>query len=402
MKAIVIGSGMTGLLTSLTLRAGGHEVILLSRSGMTTPVTPFILPEMVLGFLERVIPGINKRLIDNGALSFDHGKLLEMKFPGKKNSGLNGHFLFLGRGLLFSQLLRSVRESGVEEVEAEVTGLIMDGKRVTGVITASGKVEGDNVFDCTGTPDSRKRWLEDAGYLPDEFLYSSVTETVYQRLYQADTPVSLNLRSTPGCRGGIYPIEKNQFILSLSFPEGKDPGMSQIQEFGRKFTEFLHAGKISENSSALGEWMKLEVKTGRSDYYEKSSERPDHFYPVGDGVILSNPLYGRGLALFVLQLRNLLDSADIKASLKAGHEEAVIKWSEIAESKDGFPVRLGKKLVMILLEKEHRCYLHYLDFYQLRISPSELLFKLLLTPLAMTWLFAAGLFCGVGIFLSFR
>ena len=373
----IIGDGISGLILGIALAHSGVSVTIISRPGHFQD-SPLICPSLVINFLNAIDPKSLSRLLEKGARYLSITELVEMKFGprGERKADDNLGFLFLSRKLLQEFLLEKAREFGIQFIDTEVTSL----KKI-------GDKGFDLIFDCTGSPGQRRKWLKELNTFPDNITYRGPKEDLYFREYQRHTPAPLILRSGIGLRGGIYPLENNRFALSLSLSSGVIRTRGEIEVIAEEFTTYIGATRIMESTKPIGEWqVRPSLQSYSSDFYHSDSDRKNGFYPFGDGILFNNPIYGRGISLAVLQLEPLLrilrmgedlDQEKIRGAMKRGYFLALKKWSEVSDEKDHYIYRWLKSRYLSLIESDPEAYKLTLKFYQLEVSYFRLIVGLI-------------------------
>ena len=378
-SAAVLGDGISGLLVSLLL-ARSWQVTVYSPEEETSLDSPLICPEIVQNFLEEVDPGVIGALSLAGARLVSHREMADQKFRRTDVSVSPGRFLFLGRKLLLSRLKEDAEKAGVVFRKSRVQSLT--------------EISADYIFDCTGSPAARKKWLN----APENHFTSGQAETMHLRFFTADVPVNLNLRSTTRVRGGVYPLEGRRFALSLIVPADHHDDPEVVAQ---DFIHVLGAPDVMKTSVPEGPWQKRTGIVNSYSYFYLflQPEKVKNFYPIGDGLLFSNPIYGRGISLTVIQLLSLKDCLrdpevtheKIFRSLRTGFLRAKEKWEEVGRERKDPVSGLFRKYYLWLIEKDPVTYGYFLDFYQLRISPPKLLAGVLTAPLSLRLLIPAAL-----------
>lgn len=392
-SALVLGNGPAGILLALGLSRRNWEVTLIGRQVSEAEDSPLICPRVTTDYLERVLPGSMKELIRAGARLIGHQEMLQEKFPGAQASAKNSAFLFLSRKLLLTFLNSELSKSPVKRMDTSVTALEARDGVVRGVETQGGSYTADFIFDCTGSPASRRTWVKALGLPADNLASLGRREYIFVRFFEAKYPTFLRLRSGENFRGGIYPLEGNRFAINVAVPETSSPSADEIDELARKLMDFVGGTEELKEAKPLGSWLrKGPVSNFSSDYYVSGNGRIPGLYPLGDSVLSSNPIYGRGISLSVLQMSPLLDLIDsgqsvnhsaVGTALAKGILNAEKKWKEVARESDLLPFQLIRKYYLFLLEREPKAYNLFLEFYQLQLTPVRLLTGLLLTPLSL-------------------
>lgn len=378
-RVVIIGGGTAGLILALGFSKKNFDVTLLYRPSGPEENSALICPQLVIDFLEKLAPGISAGLANAGAIRRSHGDLLRRKFPHTRfpNPG-DLSFLFLSRKLLISELTFIARNLGMNFVSDRVTGLTMEGGVVREVQGVADSYRGDFIFDCTGSATARAGWMESS----ENISTAGAEEEIFQRLYQSENEVPLLLRSLPGARGGIYPVEGKQFFVNLSFPKGTTA--ADIEDLSRNFIGLIGGAEILAKATPIDEWWTLSRRSYRSDFYESSGAHVENFFPVGEGILSSLPVYGRGISLVVLQVSTLLESVteessadEVKSALVDGFREAEEKWKEVSGDERSPLKNPVRKWAHELLERNPEAYECFLSFYQLRLSPPELFLGLI-------------------------
>ena len=267
-----------------------------------------------------------------------------------------------------------------------ISGLILSERRIRGIRTQAGDLFCANVFDCTGSPGPRKLWFGASGITTDSHITRGPREKLYLRFFETTSERQMILRSEENFRGGIYPLEKNLFSFSVTIPESTAPMEDQIDEWADSIFRQLGATRLLENSSPSGDWQILNIANTASTFYRsEKSDEAQGFYPLGDGLIFSNPIFGRGLSLFSYQITPLLqhlnDSKNLNhhfiiGHLRHGEESALQKWKEVTSGGPIWMQKLFRKLYLPLLDRNAEAYEVFLEFYQMNLTPSELLVRL--------------------------
>ncbi len=377
-SAIILGNGISGLLLALTLSKKQWSVTVLSQAISDPGDSPLICPELVMNFLEDLIPGSRNELKSKGARRTSHSEMIGSKFPEARHQR-PGEFFFLGRQLLLEHLTRHAGKSGVIIREETTTGLMTDKDQVIGIATGDKNIKADVVFDCTGTFRSRSGWLK--GLIRTGEIVKTIgrEEVLFLRFYESSGKPHLRLRSGEAFRGGIYPMEGNRFAVSMITPAASAPG--NPESLLKDFIRFIGAEDDIKGSVSSGHWIRRDHINNRvSNFYLSAlTKEIKNFYVLGDGLIFSNPVYGRGIALTVLQLMSIQSRESLAVNLKSGFTNALEKWAEVAKEKNSIAHKILRKYYLYLLERDPATYELFLEFYQLRLTPVKLLTGILLS-----------------------
>ena len=205
-RAVVIGSGIAGLLSARSLSPFFNELVLIDRDRMPeTPSTRAGLPQGNhfhallpggLEIVERLFPGLTKTLATRGAIPTVGGRDFYFFQPQGLSYSLGSFvpdptdgplFYIQTRGLLEFCIRERVEEIPNVQVEYETTvrNPICQSDRIVGVVAEHAKeqrqIDADLVIDAAGRGSRMQQWLTQTGcQVPDEsvvncdFAYTSV------------------------------------------------------------------------------------------------------------------------------------------------------------------------------------------------------------------------------------
>jgi hypothetical protein len=228
----------------------------------------------------------------------------------------------------------------------DVTGLVTEGGRVTGVLTrpdrapagatagAAETVAADLVVDAAGRGSRTPGWLGELGYPVPRGTELRAGVVYVSRLYSA-RPDQLD-----GRIGGLvtpYPgepraavvlrQEDDRFIVLLAGMTGVDPPTDDAGMLA--FADALACPDVSAVLRAcepLSEPVKFRFTASTWHHYEDLDRYLSGFLVIGDALCSLNPVYGQGItlaALEALELRRLLgDQAARVGSGAGGHPRA--------------------------------------------------------------------------------
>ncbi|MES2527983.1 MAG: hypothetical protein V4598_12895 [Bdellovibrionota bacterium] len=380
--ALIIGNGISGLLLALTLARKQWDVTVVSQPSSDPGDSPLICPEIVMDFLEELIPGSRSDFIKLGARHSSHEEMIREKFPHALPEK-KGEFFFMGRKLLIDYLYRHAMKAGIIFCEENTASLMTNENKVIGISTENKNITANYVFDCTGTFRSRSAWLKGLVRTGEIVQSSGREEVMFLRFYESSQLPHLRLRSGEEFRGGIYPMEGNRFAVSMIVPAQNVP--QNPETILNRFISFIGGEVDFKGSTPSGNWIKRDHIINRASnfYLSGLTSELQNFYVVGDGLLFSNPVYGRGISLTVLQLRSIRSPETLATDLKSGFRNALKKWSEVAKEKNSVAHKILRKYYLYLLERDPVTYELFLEFYQLRMTPVELLKGILLSPVSL-------------------
>lgn len=379
MKILIIGKGISGLLLGLGFASCGQNVTIVSRPGKPFDNTPLILPELVIRLFEEIAPGLTSELEDAGAKTLYHSSIVSEKFHLEQYKCIHDDqkLRLTSRDLLISCLVRRAERAGIEFRSEGASALKKSQGEVSGLLTESSTLEADFIFDCTGSSHARKIWM--AGN--ENIRLMGQKEYFHLRAFNSNNKISLKLGSAGSTRGGIYPVEGNRFFLCMSSPE---TDLREIDVIANELIKELNASEEMIESQPAGGWIRMEIRNTYSEYYLQKPVK--NFFPVGDGVVFSNPVYGRGISLLAMQMQPLikmlqsgktLTDEEIHAQLKAGFRQSYKKWKEVSSGTNQWYLAPIRKFYLSRIAKDPTAYELILRFYQLEITPEKLILEII-------------------------
>lgn len=337
-QAIVIGSGMAGLVTAQVLTEQFAEVIIIERdalidiaaprNGVPQGRQPHILLKRGETILEMLFPGIVNELKGSGAVSVNAGRDLRWFVFGQWRPSYDSAIDLLGlsRPLLETTVRQRLRANPRVTFlpKSEVVGLETnaDGTQAVGVRIFSredrseSRLTADFIVDTSGRDSDAPRWLEALGFTAPEQTVVNSFAGYASRLYKAKPGVNwkaMYVQTMPPYfpRGVvILPMEGDVWQVGLT---GMAKDYPPTDEQG--YMDFLASLPTQEPYELLKDAEPLSPIYGfrRSEnrlyHYERLPHYLENFVVLGDSLYAFNPVYGQGIsvaAMSALELGNCL------------------------------------------------------------------------------------------------
>lgn len=348
-RALVIGGSIAGTLAAAAVAPHFDEVLLLDRDTLPEEATfrkgvpqgAHFHALLAAGrkAMEELLPGFSEHAFAMGAARLDSAydvmRLDRVGWSPRFASPLE--FLMASRPLIEkalrdrARLLPGVRyESGVE-----VTGLVTDGGRVTGVRTWDGReFEAALVIDASGRFSRAVEWLAALGYpAPTEEIVNAHWgySSTFLRVPENWRPGFRALAVTPFGEGALSPASasramamwvvegERRWILTVQGAAGDHPPRKEEQ-----LREFVSSIGVPELDKALEEVefpepisMWRDTRSRLRDYAGQP-ERPEGFIAIGDSWMGFNPVYGQGMTAAALEARDLRDELAAQLTERPG------------------------------------------------------------------------------------
>ncbi len=374
--AVVIGSGMGGLLAARVLSDCFERVTVLERDEFATPEDPRKgVPQghhahglLSNGWrvLKRLFPGFEQELLEAGAqvgdstrdgLWFQHGGYLTQTKGDLP-------VVCLSRPLLESRV--RARVLGLSNVTfrtgADVRGLVSpDAKHVTGVRVSSGEttesLEADLVLDASGRGSRSSAWLQVFGYPKPEVSEIKINVGYASRVYRrvpSDLGGNTHLivaAKAPKKRGGVLLAREHDCWMATLI--GMLGDHCPTDEAG--FLEFAKSLPTPDLYEVIS---KAEPLSGISSYrypsslrrhYERLKQFPEGFVVFADALCSFNPIFGQGMTVAALEAEALETSLEEGLEklwsrfIRRASKVVDIPWTLAASADLAYPEVVGKR-----------------------------------------------------------
>jgi 2-polyprenyl-6-methoxyphenol hydroxylase-like FAD-dependent oxidoreductase len=325
-RAIVVGSGMAGLLAARVAADHFAEVLLAERDLMPPgPGARRGTPQdrhnhlLLAGgqrALDGLFPGMMSELTSAGAVPFDYTQDMLWLSPF-------GWVPRFRSGITLYSCSRHLLEWRVRErIEALPNVRVVPGHAVIGLLVRAGRVTGvrvrpsaergrsgtdlgaDLVVDASGRGSHLPRWLNDLGLAAaDETVvdahlaYATLIFQGAPRLPDGFRAALIQSSPPTSTRGGIaVPIEGDRTLVTL-LARGGDRAPTDEGAF-RAFAQTLRDPAIHravEGLTPLGQVANSRATQNRLRHYERVTPWPDGLVVLGDAVCALNPVYQQGM-----------------------------------------------------------------------------------------------------------
>ncbi|MEU5099948.1 FAD-dependent monooxygenase [Streptomyces sp. NPDC020996] len=334
-RAVVIGGGLSGMLTASVLVRHVDRVTVLERDvypagpdlrrGVPQARHAHLLWSGGARAIETVLPGTLKALLDAGAHRLYLPRDIvwytpygwQHRFPGSQ------FMITASRPLLdFVVRERALADPRVEVLQdTDALGLLGTADRVTGVrlraADGTGQtLDADIVVDACGRASQLRRWLPELGLpeVEEDIVDSGIKYAT--RIYAApegaaDRFPMVNVAADPGLgepgrNGALVPIENGRWLVTLAGTRGGEPTTDDdaFTDFARGLRHPVIADLL-RRAEPLGPVLGSRSTVNRRLYYERLEPWPKGLLVLGDAVAGFNPVYGHGMSCGALSARAL-------------------------------------------------------------------------------------------------
>lgn len=391
-RVVVIGAGMAGLWTAMALAGPGRDVIVLDRD----PPPPAGDPDTVFedwrrrgvghlrhshAFLARLRilardrhPGLLDALLAAGVreLGFE-GALTARHRQAYVPAPIDRDLAILTSRRTTLELVMRRYAEGLAGVtmrpQTFVTGLKIEPgapPTVTGAVLDDGtELAADLVVDAAGQTSPAWDWLAQAGVAIAESSEPCgvVYFTRHYRLRPGQAEPPRGAGSTTGDLGylkfGVFPGDNGCFSVTLCAPEVEE-------EMRKAIVDPAVFDAICRQLPGVAPWIEPDRSTpasrvfGMGQLESRWRDLAPHgrpavlgFYPVGDCVVRTNPLYGRGCAFAAVSAHLLRDALSASADpgrrllhYRAGLERELRPYYEVMRKADRSAIRRARAALL--------------------------------------------------------
>jgi len=369
MRVVITGAGIAGLMSALYLARDGHNVILLERDATPLPATPDEAftwkrrgapqvrhPHAFLARLRNLLrddlPDVRQDLLDAGCVEVGWADIVPDTLDDRTpQPGDDDMTLIASRRTTFEWVLRraALRTERVElrdgvKVTALRTAPASSPPRVIGVRTSEGDIDADLVVDAGGRHSQVKALLAAIGVdVPEEtrdagMVYISRFYRLRDGANEPD-PQAFN-GGTLGYLGyGVFRGDNRTFSVTIAIG-------TEDKEL-RSLVGLAHFDDAAALLPAAQPWVDPAIAEPIAEAHAMAGlvNRARHlvvdgkpsvlgFAAIGDALICTNPLYGRGCSLAGVNALLLADGfrdhgTDLEAfalNLHEGVQEQIMPW----------------------------------------------------------------------------
>ncbi|MEP3248260.1 MAG: hypothetical protein ABJN40_21380 [Sneathiella sp.] len=337
-RAVILGSGIAGLLAARVLSDYFSDVVLIERDAKPDTVGPrkgvpqghhiHVLLNRGEDILEDLFPGFRDVLREKDAVEATLGKDVRWYLAGRWMPTFeDGMVSFFQSRPLLEDIIRSfVSKISTVHIRYGTTFedfVLNDEKDAVRSITVREKgskesvdLEGSFFLDATGRGSRLLSQLTLLGYSEPaesrvgvDFAYSSGIFTL-QEADQRDWRAVLIYPKAPEetRAAAIVPIEDNQWLVTAAGYNGDHPPLDP--EGFLQFIASLSQPQIYEalkTASAVSPLKPFKFKAGIRRHFERSDCLPNNLLVIGDAICSANPFFGQGIAVAAQEAKVLQD-----------------------------------------------------------------------------------------------
>ncbi|WP_329274272.1 FAD-dependent oxidoreductase [Streptomyces sp. NBC_00691] len=330
-----MGGSYAGLFAARVLSDYAEDVVVMEPDvigddglGRRTPQRHQLHALLSMGHtqLERWFPGITAGLVAGGA-RLGEGDDVQFYLDGRLKAPVAGaRMLGVTRPFLEHHLRRRVEDlENVRFIQTQVADLVLQGDRVTGVVTAapeSGGGEGETlaaefVVDAMGRNSPVEGWLARHGWesAPVDSMRIDLgyATAAFHRGDELGSTVIAH--SSPGPASGYQPtltepgalaaVEGERWSVVLAGYADHRPGPDRAEFLRRMRRCVAPIRTVADTSEMIGDVKTYRFVESRRRVHSRLSRFPGGLVVVGDALASVNPVYGQGLTLSALEANAL-------------------------------------------------------------------------------------------------
>jgi 2-polyprenyl-6-methoxyphenol hydroxylase-like FAD-dependent oxidoreductase len=333
--AVVVGSGIAGLLAARVLADYFDRVTVLERDCLTgdtehrrgVPQARHQHPLLARGanIMEALFPGLRVELAEQGAPIFDPGESFHMMLPsGWAPRGPSGITLQTFTRVALEKCIRRrvMAYQGITFRSGyDVTGFRWDRSAATviGVYAENCSqqaetIDADLVVDASGrTSTLTTDWLREAGFpTPDRLVVEgnlSSTSRLYDIPPGMDTEWTMTSEPPFGGRGGVItPVEGRRWLIAV-FGEMPPNREDEFLSYAKSLRNPHIAASIVAASPAAPLYRLVKLNN-KWTLFHRMRRWPDRLVCLGDVVCALNPFYAQGMTVAAMEAMALNDLLD--------------------------------------------------------------------------------------------
>ncbi|PTQ69316.1 NAD(P)/FAD-dependent oxidoreductase [Celeribacter persicus] len=409
-RAVVLGGGYAGLLAAVALRDHVDEVMVIERDrypdlpeqrlGVPQSRHCHLMVESCMRALEALMPGTIECLLSAGARRIDltNNALISAPMGWFERFDLGTSVISCSRALVDHVM----RENAGIEIRQETTAdrLFGDKQRVGGVVLNRGdgtteKLDAALVVDATGRNSKAPDWLSTLGVpaarasvVSSGMASSSRRYAASNGLYDVLPAILLQPQDSASANGRgatVYPIENEEFIVTLTGPKSDPPPVTEdgFLQYARSVGPEIVADLMAA-SPPVGLVNGYRNLSNIWRHYDEATF-PRGFLALGDAFVAVEPTHSLGMASAALGARWLsenLPSVGLDGNLQAGIAEAatafwdVTRMQQTAQDKkpekpssslSSLERRISQQIALATLRSKELAK----DFFQTRAHPGE-------------------------------
>ncbi len=359
-NVVIIGSGIGGLCSAAAVAPYAGEVQIYCKDNRPDPPVVrksvpqgahiSILLQAGLNNLEKLFPGFREQLIEAGAAQIQAGTGQQIHEFGRwqPERELNLSFLGLSRPLLEHQVYLAVKKIDNVSItnQARIKHLCIDAAgKVHGVEAESFQAGADLVIDASGTGGNFVKQLIDATGQPviteqrDIGIFYSTTHFKKPESFHGKKE---NILIVPEAGlsdigGSLIDIEEETWCISLHGRNNAVPPASPDEWLS--MAKNLPDSRIWQRASGgemIGAIHTFKKPNAWWRRFDKYSQLPAGYLPVGDTISSVNPIFGQGITVaagHAVALRDALGEVTEQKGVSHAYLEKAAKWSGMAWRK---------------------------------------------------------------------